>query len=110
MRRGNANAQIEKGISSYNVEQVMRHDPRTGCVQSSYLNTRVMINTQAVFLESDPSADGLTRVFTHMSIRSNQDIPKEMPEEEYNELVPNPLIIKLERELSEKKNIYPTKF
>ncbi|KAG5748063.1 hypothetical protein H9Q70_009255 [Fusarium xylarioides] len=78
MRRGNANAII--GIAPDPVvDQVMRHDPMTGCLANAYLNHRVGFNVQDAYLERDPSADGLTRAFTHMSIRCNPEVPKEIP-------------------------------
>ncbi|UKZ78714.1 hypothetical protein TrVFT333_006460 [Trichoderma virens FT-333] len=95
MRRGNANAIL--GIAPDGVvDQVMRHDPMTGCMQNAYLNSRVEFNTQDAFLERDPSADGLTRAFTHMSIRCNPDVPKEIPREELEKLEPDPATIDLE--------------
>jgi hypothetical protein len=60
-------------------DQVMRQDPFTGVFNGAYLNNCVRFNVQDAFLESDISDDGLTRAFTHMSIRCNPGAPKEVP-------------------------------
>lgn len=100
MRRGNCNAIL--GVAPDGVvDQVMRHDPMTGCVQNSYLNRRVGFNTQDAFLERDPSADGLTKAFTHMSIRCNPEVPKEIPKAELDKLPPDPEIVDLTRRVQQ---------
>jgi hypothetical protein len=73
----------------------------TGCVQNSYLNRRVGFNTQDAFLERDPSADGLTKAFTHMSIRCNPEVPKEIPKTELDKLPPDPEIVDLTRRVKQ---------
>ncbi|KAJ6436177.1 ribosomal protein s17 [Purpureocillium lavendulum] len=94
LRRGNANALLTVAPNPV-VDQVMRHDPLTGCLQNAYLNHRVGFNTQDAFLERDPSADGLTRAFTHMSIRCNPEVPKEVPKSELDNLEPDPDVVEL---------------
>ncbi|KAF2185949.1 hypothetical protein K469DRAFT_575389, partial [Zopfia rhizophila CBS 207.26] len=96
MRRGNANAILNKAPNAV-VDQVMRHDPMTGCLANAYLNHRVGFNVQDAFLERDPSADGLTRAFTHMSIRCNPEVPKEILKAELDKLPPDPEIVDLSR-------------
>ncbi|KAK0615146.1 hypothetical protein B0T17DRAFT_541194 [Bombardia bombarda] len=96
MRRGNANAIIGLAPDAV-VDQVMRHDPMTGCLANAYLNHRVGFNVQDAYLERDPSADGLTRAFTHMSIRCNPEVPKEIPKLELDELPADPDIVELSR-------------
>jgi hypothetical protein len=59
----------------------MRHDPFTGVFNGAYINNMVRFNVQDAFLESEISDDGLTRAFTHMSIRCNPGVPKEVPAE-----------------------------
>lgn len=93
-RRGHANALLGIAPDSI-VDQVMRHDPLTGCMQNAYQNLRVGFNTQDAYLERDPSADGLTRAFTHMSIRCNPEIPKEIPKAVLNSLPQDPGVIDL---------------
>jgi hypothetical protein len=77
-------------------DQIMRHDPFTGVFNGAYLNHRVRFNVQDAFLENDVSDDGLTRAFTHMSIRCNPDVPKEIPKEVLDALPPDPEIVDLE--------------
>ncbi|KAF5616442.1 hypothetical protein F25303_13524 [Fusarium sp. NRRL 25303] len=79
------------------IDQVMRHDPMTGCRQNAYLNTRVGWNTQMAFLEEEPSDDGLTELFTHMNIRRDPRIPKGIPQEQLDTLDPGPEIRELEQ-------------
>lgn len=62
-------------------DQAMRQDPFTGVFNGAYLNNCVRFNVQDAFLESEISDDGLTRAFTHMSIRCNPGAPKEVPGE-----------------------------
>ncbi|SCO91190.1 uncharacterized protein FRV6_15318 [Fusarium oxysporum] len=79
------------------IDQVMRHDPMTGCRQNAYLNTRVGWNTQTAYLEEEPSDDGLTELFTHMNIRRDPRIPKRIPQEQLDTLDPGPEICELEQ-------------
>ncbi|PVH69256.1 hypothetical protein DL98DRAFT_439439 [Cadophora sp. DSE1049] len=67
-RRGTANA-------------VLRHDPSTGAFGVAYRDQLVRFNVQDAFLESNVSDDGLTRAFTHMSIRCNPSAPDPVSEE-----------------------------
>ncbi|KAM7188974.1 Protein of unknown function (DUF3435) domain containing protein [Rhypophila sp. PSN 637] len=96
MRRGTINAIIEKAPNAV-VDQVARHDPNTSCKENAYLNYRVGYNVQDAFLKRDPSADGLTRAFTHMSIRCNPEVPKEIPKEQFDKLPQDPSIVELRR-------------
>ena len=59
-------------------DQVMRHNPFTGVFNEAYNNHAVRFNVQDAYLESDITDDGLTRAFTHMSIRCNPGAPKEV--------------------------------
>jgi hypothetical protein len=99
-RRGSANALLGVAPDSV-VDQVMRHDPMTGCLQNAYLNRRVGFNTQDAFLERDPSADGLTRAFTHMSIRCNPEVPREIPKLELDKLPADPEVVELTRQVKQ---------
>jgi hypothetical protein len=69
----------------------------TGCLANAYLKHRVGFNVQDAFLERDPSADGLTCTFTHMSIRSSPEVPKEVPEAELDQVPADPEITELAR-------------
>ncbi|PQE10708.1 hypothetical protein CJF30_00011443 [Rutstroemia sp. NJR-2017a BBW] len=78
---------------------VMRHDPFTGVFNGAYINNIVRFNVQDSFLESEISDDGLTRAFTHMSIRCNPGVPKEVPTEMMNSLLAaDPDVVNLERQ------------
>ncbi|PQK10238.1 hypothetical protein BB8028_0002g05620 [Beauveria bassiana] len=98
MRRGNANALLKVAPNPV-VDQVMRHDPMTGCLANAYLNRRVGFNTQDAYLERDPSADGLTKAFSHMSIRCNPEVPRSIPKAELAKLPPDPDVVELTREV-----------
>ena len=75
----------------------MRHDPFSGVFNGAYLNHRVRFNVQDAFLEEDLSDDGLTRIFTHMSITCNENAPARVPKEVVDALPPDPEIVKLEK-------------
>ncbi|KAM3533679.1 hypothetical protein MY4038_002994 [Beauveria bassiana] len=100
MRRGNANALLKVAPNPV-VNQVMRHDPMTGCLANAYLNRRVGFNTQDAYLERDPSADGLTKAFSHMSIRCNPEVPRAIPKAELAGLPPDPEVVQMTREVKE---------
>jgi hypothetical protein len=59
-------------------DQVMKHDSFTGVFNGTYINHTVRFNVQNTFLESNISNDGLTRAFTHISIRCNLGALKEV--------------------------------
>ena len=100
MRRGNANALLKVAPTAV-VDQVMRHEPMTGCLANAYLNLHVGFNTQDAFLERDPSADGLTRAFVHMSIRCNPEVPQELPKAELDKPPPDPEVVILTRQVKQ---------
>jgi len=83
-------------------DQVLRHDPLTGVFSGAYRDELVRFNVQDAFLENDISDDGLTRAFTHMSIRCNPGAPNEVPEEIMKPLfAADPDIVDLERRSKE---------
>ncbi|EJP62038.1 FluG domain-containing protein [Beauveria bassiana ARSEF 2860] len=47
----------------------------------------------------DPSADGLTKAFSHMSIRCNPEVPRDIPKAELAKLPPPPEVVELMREV-----------
>jgi hypothetical protein len=53
----------------------------------AYNNESVRFNVQDGYLNGEISEDGLTRAFTHMSIRCNPGAPKEVPEEVVKQLL-----------------------
>jgi len=80
----------------------MRHDPYTGVFNGAYNNESVRFNVQDAFLNGEISEDGLTRAFTHMSIRCNPGAPKEVPEEAMKQLLAAaPDIVELDRQVKE---------
>ena len=87
------------GVASDAVrDQVMRHDPSTGVFNGAYINPNVRFNVQDAFLESDVSDDGLTRAFTHMSIRCNPGAPNEVSCEVMEKLLASdPDVVDLQR-------------
>lgn len=60
---------------------MLRHDPSTGVFGAVYREQLVRFSVQDAFLESNVSDDGLTRAFTHMSIRCNPGAPDSVSEE-----------------------------
>jgi hypothetical protein len=82
----------------------MRHDPFTGVFNGAYINGNVRFNVQDAFLESDISDDGLTRAFTHMSIRCNPGAPQDVPKELMDQLLAEELdIVDLDRQFKESR-------
>jgi hypothetical protein len=82
-------------------DQVMRHNPFTGVFNEAY-NQAVRFNVYDAYLESEITDNGLTRAFTHMSIRCNPGAPKEVPREVMERLLAaDPEIAALEREFKE---------
>jgi hypothetical protein len=80
----------------------MRHNPFTGVFNEAYNNQSVRFNVQDAYLESDITDDGLTRAFTHMSIRCNPGALKEVPREVMERLLAaDPEIAVLERQFRE---------
>ena len=73
----------------------MRHDPKTGVFSGSYLNEKVRFDVQSAFLDQ-PSMDGLTKAFTHMSLTCDLRAPKYVPQEVLVALPPDPAIVELE--------------
>ncbi len=88
----------------------MRHDPFTGVFNGAYLNHRVRFNVQDAFLEEDLSDNGLTRIFTHMSITCNENAPAKIPKEVINAPPPDPEILELKRRHDELKHIIQDRY
>lgn len=57
------------------------------------------VPTQDAFLERDPSVDGLTKAFTHMSIRCNPEVAKEIPKDELHKLPSDPEVVYLKERI-----------
>ncbi len=100
-RQGTANAINGVALDAVR-NQVMRRNPFTGVFNKAYINSNVRFHVQDAFLESDISDDGLTRAFTHVSIRCNPGAPKEVSEEVMKPLLAaDPDIADLERRVKQ---------
>ena len=84
---------------------MLRHDPSTGVFGAAYRDQLVRFNVQDAFLESNVSDDGLTRAFTHMSIRCNPGAPVPVSEEFMQQFyAQDPDIIDLDRQTRDLKD------
>ena len=92
-------------------DQVLRHDPSTGVFGAAYRDQLVRFNVQDAFLENNVSDDGLTRAFTHMSIRCNPGAPDPVSEEFMRQFyTQDPDIIDLERQTAKTKAMIRQKY
>jgi hypothetical protein len=82
-------------------DQVIRHDLFTDVFNRAYLNHWDRFNVQDMFFEEDLSDDGLTCIFTHMSIICNENTLKGVLREVIDTLSPDPEIVELERRHNE---------
>jgi hypothetical protein len=96
-------ATLSLGAASDSIrDQVLRHGPNTCVFSAAYRDEFVGFNTRDAYLEEDISDDGLTRAFTHMSIRCNPGAPKEVPAKVMKPLfAADPDIVDLERRVKE---------
>lgn len=84
-------------------DQIARQKPLSGTFNGAYINERVRLNVQDAYLESEVTEDGLTRAFTHMSIRSHPDAPTKAPSELVRQLVDaDPGVASLQQECDQK--------
>lgn len=80
----------------------MRHNPYTGVFNEAYNNEHVRFNVQDAYLNGEISEDGLTRAFTHMSIRCNPGAPKEVPKDMMRQLLAAaPDIVELQEQVKD---------
>jgi hypothetical protein len=80
----------------------MRHNPNSAVYNGAYINERVKFDVQSAFLER-PSAHGLLRALTHMSLTRDPRAPVNPPEEVLQALPPDPEIRRLEQQREELK-------
>ncbi|KFY65136.1 hypothetical protein V496_02779 [Pseudogymnoascus sp. VKM F-4515 (FW-2607)] len=97
------------GVASDAVrDQIARHNPGGGVFNFAYLNEAVNFNTQDTYLGEfgeDVSEDGLTRAFTHMSLRCHPGAPSGAPPELLHQLLATDThIVSLEQNFSELRN------
>jgi hypothetical protein len=75
----------------------MRHNPNSAVYNGSYINERVRFDVQSAVLER-PSADGVLRMLTHMSLMRDPRAPIHVPDDVLAALPPDPDITALEQE------------
>jgi hypothetical protein len=80
----------------------MRHNPNSAVYNGSYINERVPFDVQSAVLER-PSADGVLRMLTHMSLMRDPRAPVQVPDDVLAALPPNPDIIALEQQQEQLK-------
>jgi hypothetical protein len=75
----------------------MRHNPNAAVYNGAYINERVPFEVLSAVLER-PSADGVLRMLTHMSIMRDPRAPIHVPDDVLAALPPDPDITALEQE------------
>jgi hypothetical protein len=83
-------------------DQVMRHNPNSAVYNRSYINERVRFDVQSAVLER-PSADGVLRMLTHMSLMRDPRALIHIPDDVLAALPPDPDIVALEQEREQLK-------
>jgi hypothetical protein len=81
----------------------MRHNPNSAVYNGSYINERVRFDVQSAVLER-PSADGVLRMLTHMSLMRDPRAPVHVPDDVLAALPPDPVITALEQEREQLKD------
>jgi Protein of unknown function (DUF3435) len=77
-------------------DQVMRHNPNSAVYNGAYINERVPFDVLSAVLER-PSADGILRMLTHMSLMRDPRAPVDVPDDVLAALPPDPAIVELEQ-------------
>jgi Protein of unknown function (DUF3435) len=80
----------------------MRHNPNSAIYNGSYINKRVRFDVQSAVLER-PSADGVLRMLTHMSLMRDPRAPVHVPDDVLAALPPDPDIAALEQQREQLK-------
>ena len=80
----------------------MRHNPNSAVYNGAYINERVRFDVLSAVLER-PSADGVLRMLTHMSLMRDPRAPVHVPNDVLAALPPNQDIIALEQRRDELK-------
>jgi hypothetical protein len=80
----------------------MRHNPNSGVYNGAYINERVGFDVLSAVLER-PSADGILRMLTHMSLTRDPRAPVHVPDDVLAALPPDPDIVALEQQREELK-------
>jgi hypothetical protein len=74
----------------------MRHNPNSAVYNGAYINERVPFDVLSAVLER-PSADGILRMLTHMSLMRDPRAPVDVPDDVLAALPPDPAIVELEQ-------------
>jgi hypothetical protein len=82
----------------------MRHNPNSAVYNGAYINERVPFDVLSAVLER-PSADGILRMLTHMSLMRDPRAPVHVPDDVLAALPPDPKIVDLERKREELKGL-----
>jgi len=80
----------------------MRHNPNSAVYNGAYINERVPFDVLSAVLER-PSADGILRMLTHMSLMRDPRAPVHVPDDVLAALPPDPDIVALEQQREELK-------
>ena len=83
-------------------DQVMRHNPNSAVYNGAYINERVPFDVLSAVLER-PSADGILRMLTHMSLMRDPRAPVHVPDDVLAALPPDPRIVDLEQQRAQLK-------
>lgn len=75
----------------------MRHNPNAAVYNGAYINERVPFDVLSAVLER-PSADGVLRMLTHMSLMRDPRAPIQVPDDVLAALPPDLDITALEQE------------
>ncbi|TVY14767.1 hypothetical protein LARI1_G008250 [Lachnellula arida] len=100
-RRGTANV-VDRTATDAVRDQVMRHNPNSAVFNGSYINERVRFDVQSAVLER-PSADGVLRMLTHMSLMRDPRAPVHVPDDVLAALPLDPDITAFEQQREQLK-------
>jgi hypothetical protein len=75
----------------------IRHNPNSVVYNGAYINERVGFDVLSTVLER-PSADGILRILTHMSLMRDPRAPVHVPDDVLAALPPDPDIVALEQQ------------
>lgn len=81
----------------------MRHNPNSAVYNGAYINERVRFDVLSAVLER-PSADGVLRILTHMSLMRDPRAPVQVPDDVLAALPPDPEITALEQQREQLKD------
>lgn len=74
----------------------MQYNPNSAVYNGAYINERVPFDVLSAVLER-PSADGILRMLTHISLMRDPRAPIYIPDDVLAALPPDPIIVDLEQ-------------